>query len=103
MGPLQQATRSLPIVFVNVSDPVNSGFIASLARPGGNATGFSALEYSFGGKLLEMLKQISPGLTRAAVIRDPSIASGSGQLGAIQAVGSLPGRGGEPDSTRAAI
>ena len=103
MGPLQQATRSLPIVFVNVSDPVNSGFIASLARPGGNATGFSALEYSFGGKLLEMLKQISPGLTRAAVIRDPSIASGSGQLGAIQAVGSLLGVGVSPIDARSDI
>jgi ABC-type uncharacterized transport system substrate-binding protein len=103
MGPLQQATRSLPIVFVNVADPVNSGFIASLARPGGNATGFSALEYSFGGKLLEMLKQISPGVTRAAVIRDPSIASGSGQLGAIQAVGPFLGVGVSPIDARSDI
>jgi putative ABC transport system substrate-binding protein len=87
MGPLQQATHTIPIVFVNVSDPVSSGFVASLARPGGNATGFSAVEYSFGGKWLELLKQISPRLTRAAVVRDPSIPSGSGQLGAIQAVG----------------
>src|SRR5262249_44447149 len=87
MGPLLQATRTLPIVFVNVSDPVSSGFVASLSKPGGNATGFSALEYSFGGKLLELLKQIAPHMTRAAVIRDPSISSGSGQLGAAQAVG----------------
>jgi putative ABC transport system substrate-binding protein len=93
MGPLQQATRTLPVVFVNVSDPVSSGFVASLARPGGNATGFMSVEYSFGGKLLELLKQIAPRLTRAAVIRDPSIPSGSGQLGAIQAVGPFVGVG----------
>ena len=93
MGPLQQATRILPVVFVNVSDPVSSGFVASLARPGGNATGFMSVEYSFGGKLLELLKQIAPRLTRAAVIRDPSIPSGSGQLGAIQAVGPFVGVG----------
>jgi putative ABC transport system substrate-binding protein len=93
MGPLQQATRTLPIVFVNVSDPVSSGFVASLARPGGNATGFSSMEYSFGGKLLELLKQISPRVTRAAVVRDPSTPSGSGQLGAIQAVGPFVGVG----------
>jgi len=87
MGPLLQITRTLPIVFVNVSDPVSSGFVASLSKPGGNATGFSALEYSFGGKLLELLKQISPLVTRAAVVRDPSLPSGSGQFGAAQAVG----------------
>jgi len=78
MGPLQQVTRTLPIVFVNVSDPVSSGFVASLARPGGNATGFSSMEYSFGGKLLELLKQISPRVTRAAVVRDPSTPLGAG-------------------------
>ena len=93
MGPLQQATHTIPIVFVNVSDPVSSGFVASLARPGGNATGFSAVEYSFGGKWLELLKQISPRVTRAAVVRNPSIPSGSGQLGAIQAVGPFVGVG----------
>jgi putative ABC transport system substrate-binding protein len=93
MGPLQQETRNVPIVFVNVADPVSSGFVASLARPGGNATGFSAVEYSFGGKLLELLKQIAPRVTRAAVVRDPSSPSGSGQLGAIQAVGPFVGVG----------
>jgi putative ABC transport system substrate-binding protein len=93
MGPLQQATRTLPIVFVNVGDPVSSGFVASLARPGGNATGFSAVEYSFGAKLLELLKQIAPPVTRAAVVRDPSIPSGSGELGAIQAVAPFVGVG----------
>jgi putative ABC transport system substrate-binding protein len=91
MGPLQQGTRTVPIVFVNVSDPVSSGFVRSLARPSGNATGFSAVEYSFGGKLLELLKQIAPRVTRAAVVRDPSSPSGSGQLGAIQAVGPFVG------------
>ena len=91
MGPLQQATRTLPIVFVNASDPVGGGFALSLARPGGNATGFASTEYGMSGKWLELLKQVSPGLTRAAVIRDPSIASGSGQLGAIQAVGPFLG------------
>jgi putative tryptophan/tyrosine transport system substrate-binding protein len=93
MGPLLQTTRTLPIVFVNVSDPVSSGFVASLNKPGGNATGFSALEYSFGGKLLELLKQFSPLVTRAAVIRDPSLPSGSGQFGAAQAVGPFLGMG----------
>jgi putative ABC transport system substrate-binding protein len=93
MGPLQQVTRTLPIVFVNVSDPVSSGFVASLARPGSNATGFSSVEYSFGGKLVELLKQIAPRVARAAVIRDPSSPSGSGQLGAIQAVGPFVGVG----------
>jgi putative ABC transport system substrate-binding protein len=91
MGPLQQETRTLPVVFVNVVDPVSSGFVASLARPGGNATGFSAVDYSFGGKFLELLKQIAPGVRRVAVVRDPSSPSGSGQLGAIQAVGPFVG------------
>jgi ABC-type uncharacterized transport system substrate-binding protein len=91
VGPLLQATRSLPVVFVQVTDPVGGGFVASLARPGGNATGFTSLEYGMSGKWLELLKQISPSLARAAVIRDPSLPSGSGQLGAIQAVGPLLG------------
>ena len=93
MGPLQQETRTVPIVFVNVADPVSSEFVASLARPGGNAAGFSAVDYSFGGKFLELLKQIAPGVRRAAVVRDPSSPSGSGQLGAIQAVGPFVGVG----------
>jgi putative ABC transport system substrate-binding protein len=91
MTPLQQATRTIPIVFVNASDPVGGGFAMSLARPGGNATGFASIEYGMSGKWLELLKQVSPSATRVAVIRDPSIASGSGQLGAIQAVGPFLG------------
>jgi putative ABC transport system substrate-binding protein len=83
---LQQATRSVPIVFVNVVDPVGAGFVASLARPGGNTTGFTLFEFGIAGKWLEMLKQIAPRLTRAAVLRDPSITSGIGQFAAIQAV-----------------
>jgi putative ABC transport system substrate-binding protein len=86
VGPLLQATRSVPIVFVQVTDPVAGGFVASLARPGGNATGFAELEYGFGGKWLELLKQIAPRMKHAGVIRDFSVASGSGQFGAIQAV-----------------
>ena len=91
MAPLHRATRTVPIVFVNTSDPVGGGFAMSLARPGGNATGFSSIEYGMSGKWLELLKQISPSVTRAAVLRDPSIPSGSGQLGAIQAVGPFLG------------
>ena len=83
---LQEATRTLPIVFVNVTDPVGAGYVASLARPGGNATGFSYVEYGMSGKRLELLKEIAPRVTRAAVLRDPSLALGTGQLGAIQSV-----------------
>jgi putative tryptophan/tyrosine transport system substrate-binding protein len=83
---LQQVTRTVPIVFVNVVDPVGAGFVASLARPGGNTTGFTAFEYSLSGKWLEMLKQITPGVTRVAVFRDPAISSGIGQFAVIQAV-----------------
>jgi hypothetical protein len=85
VGPLLQATRSLPIVFTNVPDPVGAGFVNSLARPGGNATGFILLEYATGAKWLELLKQIAPGVTRAAVLRDPAITAGIGYFGAIQA------------------
>jgi putative ABC transport system substrate-binding protein len=85
-APLLQATRTVPIVFVVVVDPVGAGFVASLARPGGNATGFTMFEYGLSGKWLELLKQIAPGVTRAAVVRDPAIASGIGQFAAIQAV-----------------
>jgi putative tryptophan/tyrosine transport system substrate-binding protein len=84
VGQLQQATRTVPIVFVNVIDPVGGGFVESLARPGGNATGFANFEYGISGKWLELLKEIAPRVTRAAVLRDPSRASGSGQLGALQ-------------------
>ena len=86
MTPLLRATRTVPIVFVNVTDPVGAGFVASLARPGGNATGFMTAEYSISGKWLELLKQIAPQVTRAAVIRDPDQVSGGGQLGAMQSV-----------------
>ena len=86
VGPLLQATRTVPIVFAYVPDPVGAGFVNSLARPGGNATGFTPFEYSLSGKWLELLKQIAPGVTRAAVIRDPAISTGLGQFGAIQAV-----------------
>ena len=83
---LQQATRSVPIVFGPVTDPVASGFVESLARPGGNITGFSAFEYSLSGKWLELLKELSPRVSRAAIVRDLSLPQGSGQLGAIQSV-----------------
>ena len=86
VAPLLQATRTVPIVFLTVIDPVGAGFVASLAQPGGNATGFTSYEYSMSGKWLELLKQIAPGVTHAAVLRDPAIASGSGQFAAIQAV-----------------
>jgi putative tryptophan/tyrosine transport system substrate-binding protein len=84
--PLLQATRSIPIVFVTVIDPVGGGFVESLARPGGNATGFILFEYGLSGKWLELLKQIAPGATRAAIIRDAVLPASLGQLGAIQAV-----------------
>jgi putative ABC transport system substrate-binding protein len=83
---LQHATRALPVVFAGVSDPVGAGLVDTLARPGGNATGFSFTEYGMSGKWLELLKEIAPNLTRVAVLRDSRQASGSGQLGAIQAV-----------------
>jgi putative tryptophan/tyrosine transport system substrate-binding protein len=85
---LQQATRTVPIVFVQIADPVGSGLVESLARPGGNATGFTLFEYGLSGKWLELLKEIAPGVTRAAVLRDASIPGGTGQLGAIQSVAS---------------
>jgi len=88
---LQQATRTVPVVFVTVVDPVSSGFVDSLARPGGNITGFALYEYSISGKWLALLKEIAPGMTRAAVIRDPALTAGGGQLGVIQAVAPLVG------------
>ena len=87
MAPLQQTTRILPIVFVQVPDPVAAGFVDSLARPGGNATGFTQYEYGVGAKLLELLKEIRPGVTRAVVLRDPATPDGIGQFAAIQAMG----------------
>jgi putative tryptophan/tyrosine transport system substrate-binding protein len=86
VGSLLQATRTVPIVFVIVPDPVGSGFVDSLARPGGNATGFMQFEYSLSGKWLELLKQIAPGVTRAAVLWDPAITAGIGQFAIIQSV-----------------
>jgi putative tryptophan/tyrosine transport system substrate-binding protein len=86
VAPLLQATRTVPIVFVTVVDPVGAGFVATLARPGGNATGFTIYEYSMSGKWLELLKEIAPRVTRAAVLRDPAVASGIGQFGAVQIV-----------------
>ena len=81
---LQHATRTVPIVFATATDPVGGGLVASLARPGGNVTGFTLFEYGSSAKWLELLKQIAPHLTRVAVIRDPSLPTGTGQLGAIQ-------------------
>ena len=85
-APLLQATRTVPIVFANVTDPVGAGFVESLARPGGNATGFQLFEYGMSAKWLELLKEIAPRVTRAAVLRDPAITAGIGQFAAIQAV-----------------
>jgi len=85
---LQRATRSVPIVFANVVDPVGAGYVTSLARPGGNMTGFTSFEYNIGGKWLELLKQIAPRATRIAVIRDPAYAAGIGQFAAIQTAAS---------------
>ena len=86
VGPLLQASRTVPIVFVLAFDPVGDGFVDSLAHPGGNATGFTLFEYGISGKWLELLKEIAPSTTRAAVFRDPATTYGTGQLGAIQAV-----------------
>jgi putative ABC transport system substrate-binding protein len=86
VGPLLQATRTVPIVFPIMADPVAGGFVDSLARPGGNATGFMLFEYSISGKWLELLKQIAPGVTRVAVLGDTSTPTGPAQFGVIQAV-----------------
>jgi putative tryptophan/tyrosine transport system substrate-binding protein len=90
-GPALQATRSIPIVFALVPDPVGSGFINSLARPGGNATGFTTFDYGIGAKWLELLKEVAPNVTRAGVIRDPTIAGGLGIWGAIQSASPATG------------
>ena len=91
VAPLLQATRSVPIVFVLVADPVGAGIVDSLARPGGTVTGFTSFEYSFGGKWLELLKEIAPSVTRAAVIRDPTDSAGIGVFGAVQTAASSVG------------
>ena len=90
MGPLMQISGSgtVPIVFVIVPDPVGAGYVDSLARPGGNATGFSLFEYSIGGKWLDLLKQVAPAITRVAALRDPIISGGLGQYGAVQSAAS---------------
>ena len=86
---LQQATSTVPIVFASVIDPVGAGYVESMARPGGNTTGFIIFEYAIAAKWLELLKEIAPNVTRAAVLRDPTIAAGIGQFAAIQAVGPI--------------
>jgi putative tryptophan/tyrosine transport system substrate-binding protein len=88
---VQQATSTIPVVFVGVIDPVGAGFVTTLPRPGGNLTGFALFEYGISGKLLALLKEIAPGVTRALVLRDPSTATGIGQLAAIQ--GAAPSLG----------
>ena len=88
VGALQQTTRTVPIVFVTIVDPVGAGYVESLAHPGGNITGFSLFEYTLSGKWLELLKEIAPGVTRAAVLRDPTVGSGAGQYAIIQAAAS---------------
>ena len=86
VAPLLQATRTVPIVFTQTPDPVGAGFVESLARPGGNATGFSNVDYSMGGKWLELLKQIAPSVTRVAVVRDPATPQGIGQFSAVHSL-----------------
>ena len=100
---LQRATRAVPIVFAMVLDPVGADIIESLARPGGNTTGFMQFEYSLSGKWLELLKQIAPGVTRAAVFRDPVNPSGIGQFAVIQAMAPLLGMEVIPVNTRDAV
>ena len=84
LGIMLQVTRSVPVVFAGVADPVGAGFVDSLARPGGNATGFTSYEYSISGKWLDLLKEIAPGVKRVAVLRDPAVSAGTGLFGAIQ-------------------
>jgi len=86
VGPLLEASRTVPIVFATVADPVAAGYVVTLARPGGTATGFTPYEYSISGKWLELLKEVAPRVTRAAVLRDTSIGVGLAQFGAIQAL-----------------
>jgi putative ABC transport system substrate-binding protein len=86
IGPLLEATQTIPIVFAQVPDPLGAGIVDSLSRPGGNATGFASFEYNIAGKWLELLKQIAPGATRIAILRDPNVAPGIGQFAVIQAV-----------------
>jgi putative ABC transport system substrate-binding protein len=91
LGVLQKMTQTVPLVFAAVVDPVGAGYVASLARPGANVTGFINYEYSLTAKWVELLKEIAPGVKRVAVLRDPSVAAGSGQFGVIQAMGTALG------------
>ena len=100
VGPLLQATRSIPVVFTLVPDPVGAGFVNSLAQPGGNATGFMLFEYGVGGKYLELLKELASGVTRVAVVKDPAVTAGIGQFGAMQAVAPLMGLQASPVNVR---
>ena len=100
MAPLLQEARTVPIVFVNVADPVGAGFVDSLARPGGNTTGFLQFEYALSAKWLELLKEVAPNLTRAAILRDPAITAGIGQFAIIQSVAASVGVEVSPVSVR---
>jgi putative ABC transport system substrate-binding protein len=100
LAPLLQATHTVPIVFVAVADPVGAGFVESMARPGGNATGYIQFEYSLSGKWLELLKEIAPGVTRAAVLRDPATTTGVGQFAVTQSVASSIGLDVRPVNVR---
>jgi putative ABC transport system substrate-binding protein len=91
VAPMLQVTRTIPLVFVNVADPVGAGFVESLAQPGGNITGFMQFEYSLSGKWLELLKEIAPQMKRVAVLRDPALTSGIGQFAVIQSVAPAAG------------
>jgi putative tryptophan/tyrosine transport system substrate-binding protein len=103
VGALQRATRTVPIVFVQVTDPVGGGIVESLAHPGGNTTGFAAPEYGTSGKYLELLKEIAPGLTHVAVTRDPNNTAGTAQFAAIQTVSSSRGVELRPFDVRDAV
>jgi putative ABC transport system substrate-binding protein len=99
-GPLLQVTRTVPVVFTLTPDPVGAGFVDSLARPGGNATGFTSIEYGMSGKWLELLREIAPRVTRAAVLRDPTIPQGIGQFAVLQSVAPSLGMELSPVSVR---
>jgi putative ABC transport system substrate-binding protein len=100
LGPLLQATRTIPIVFTHVPDPVGAGFVDSMARPGGNATGFTSFDYGLSVKWLELLKEIAPRVTRVGVIRDPNLTAGIGQWGAIQGAAPTAGMEAVPLNVR---
>jgi putative tryptophan/tyrosine transport system substrate-binding protein len=100
LGPMLQATRTVPIVFANVSDPVGAGYVESLARPGGNATGFASFEYTLSGKWPELLKQVAPGVTLLGVLRETG--ANSGQYAVIQAAGSSLGMDARPINVQSA-